>query len=71
MREAMKAVLNYGFDVMRLHSVEAIMDPANTASAHVAERNHFGKEGHFKENEFWNGAFLDTVFYSLLRTGRP
>ena len=70
MQEAVAAVLDYGFEVLRLHSVEAVMDPANAASARVAERNHFVKEGHFRESESWDGKFLDTAVYSLLRTAK-
>lgn len=70
MQEAVQAVLDYGFDVLQLHSVAAVMAPENTASARVAERNGFVKEGHFRQNEFWNGRFTDAVFYALLRTDR-
>jgi len=66
MQEALAAALRYGFEVMQLHSVEAITDPANVASAQVLKRAGFVQEGHFKENEYWDGKFLDTVFYSLL-----
>lgn len=64
--EAIKAVIAYGFDVMKLHSIEAIIDPDNIASATVLEKNGFVKEAHLRENEFYNGKFLDTVIYSLL-----
>jgi ribosomal-protein-alanine N-acetyltransferase len=64
--EAIKAVVTYGFDQMRLHSIEAIIDPDNTASAAVLQKNGFEKEAHLKENELFNGKFLDTVIYSLL-----
>jgi ribosomal-protein-alanine N-acetyltransferase len=65
--EAIKAVVAYGFDEMQLHSIEAIIDPENAASATVLEKNGFEKEAHLKENEFFNGKFLDTVIYSLLK----
>ncbi len=65
--EAIKPVLAYGFEDMQLHSIEAIIDPGNTGSAMVLEKNGFVKEAHLKENEFYNGRFLDTVIYSLLR----
>jgi len=65
--EAIKAVVAYGFDEMQLHSIEAIIDPDNVASAAVLEKNGFEKEAHLKENEFFNGKSLDTVIYSLLK----
>ncbi|MGV3696795.1 GNAT family N-acetyltransferase [Flavobacterium sp.] len=65
--EAIKAVLEYGFDQMNLHSIEAIIDPGNIASERVLQKNGFVKEAHILENGLWNGKFFDTVIYSLLR----
>lgn len=64
--EAVKEAVNYGFQVMKLHSIEAIIDPDNDGSAKVLEKNGFVKEAHLKENEFFEGRFLDTVIYSIL-----
>ena len=64
--EAIKAVIKYGFETMKLHSIEAVIDPENLASAKVLEKNGFVKEAHLKENEFFDGRYLDSVIYSLL-----
>lgn len=64
--EAIAKVLEYGFEVIKLHSIEAIIDPENEASAKVLEKNNFVKEAHLKENEFYNGRFIDSVIYSRL-----
>lgn len=64
--EAIQLLVDYGFNEMNMHSLEAIIDPKNTASARVLEKNNFVKEAHFKENEFYDGKFLDAVVYSLL-----
>lgn len=64
--EAIKEVVHYGFETMQLHSIEAVIDPENYASAKVLEKNKFVKEAHFKENEFYEGRFLDSVIYSKL-----
>ena len=66
MQEAVKAVLQYGFETMQLHSVEANVNPANAASIKLLERSGFLREAHFKENYFYNGRFLDSLIYSLL-----
>ena len=66
MQEALIAVINFGFHDMKLHSIEAVIDPENTASAKLLERNNFVKEAYFKENCFFEGKFLDSVHYSLL-----
>ena len=65
--EAIELIVEYGFNKMNMHSLEGIIDPANTASARVLEKNGFVKEAHFIENEFYDGKFLDCVIYSLLK----
>ena len=64
--EAIACVVQYGFREMKLHSIEAIIDPQNVASGRVLEKNGFVKEAHLRENEFWQGKFLDTVIYSVI-----
>lgn len=68
--EAIRSTVNYGFDVMHLNSIEAIIDPENLASEKVLQKNGFVKEAHILENEFFEGQFLDTVIYSLLKRNR-
>lgn len=64
--EAIEVAITYGFESMKLHSIEAVIDPDNYPSARVLEKNNFVKEAHFKEYEYYNGRFLDTVIYSLI-----
>lgn len=71
MQEAVAAALAYGFNQMQLHSIEAHIDPANSASEHLLLRNGFVREAYFRENYYYNGAFLDTAVYSLLHTPAP
>lgn len=68
MQEAIHAVLQYGFSIMKLHSIEANVNPANEASIKILERNHFIREGYFKENFYYNGRYLDSAIYFLLKT---
>ncbi|HSC37593.1 MAG TPA: GNAT family protein, partial [Chitinophagaceae bacterium] len=70
MQEAMEKVLDYGFSVIGLHSVEANVNPDNEASIRILEKNHFVREAYFKENYYYNGVFKDSVIYSLLTPGR-
>lgn len=67
--EAIQLMIDYGFKNMKMHSLEAIIDPENSASARVLEKNGFVKEAHFKENEFFNGKFIDSAIYSLIEKG--
>lgn len=64
--EALQKVVEYGLKQMQLHSIEAILDPENKGSEKVLLKNGFVKEGHFIENEYYEGRFLDTLIYSLL-----
>lgn len=64
--EVVQLLIDYGFNHMKMHSLEAVIDPENHASARVLEKNNFVKEAHFIENEFYNGKFLDAAVYSLL-----
>jgi len=64
--EALAKVVEYGFKEMKLHSIEAILDPENIGSEKVLLKNGFVKEAHLIENEFYEGRFLDTMIYSIL-----
>lgn len=70
MQEALSEVVNYGFKVMKLHSIEANVNPENTASIKLLERNGFSREAYYKENYFFNGKFIDTAIYSLLEKNK-
>jgi len=65
--EAIKAIVEYGFSEMGLHSVEAVIDPENFASEKALLKNGFVKEAHILENECFEGKFWDTVIYSMLK----
>ncbi len=66
MQEAITPVLEYGFKTMKLHSIEANVNPNNLSSIKLVERNNFVREAYFTGNYFYNGKFLDSAIYSLL-----
>ncbi|MBS1729751.1 MAG: GNAT family N-acetyltransferase [Bacteroidetes bacterium] len=68
--EALHLVIDYGFSIMKLHSIEARINPQNLASRRVLEKQGFQQEGFFKENYYFNGNFLDTAVFSLLQSSR-
>ena len=70
MCEAIKEVVRYGFDEMKLHSVEGRIDPQNIASGKVLEKAGFVREAYFKENYYLRGGFADTAVYSILTPHR-
>jgi ribosomal-protein-alanine N-acetyltransferase len=67
-QEALERILDFAFNTLNFHSLEAIIDPYNTASEKILEKNGFVKEAHFKENYFLDGQFLDSGVYSLLKS---
>lgn len=70
MSECMSAVLDYGFGVMKLHSILANTSPDNIASHRLLEKHGFVREGYFKENYFYNGKFTDSAMYGLIEKNR-
>lgn len=66
MQEALTRIIRYGFETLKLHSIEAVTDPENYASWKLLEKNGFIREGHFKEDCYWQGKYLDSFVYSLL-----
>jgi ribosomal-protein-alanine N-acetyltransferase len=67
MREALQAILAYGFSELELHSVEAIIDEDNIASGNVLEDAGFRKEARFIEDFFYNDQYRNSVHYGLLQ----
>lgn len=65
-KEALLKIIGYGFNEMKLHSIEARINPQNIASALLLKNTGFVKEAYFKEDFYFNGAFDDTEVYSLL-----
>ena len=67
MQEALSALLRYAFSEMKLHRMEADVDPRNERSIRTLERLGFQKEGYLRERWKVNGEIQDALFYGLLR----
>lgn len=67
MREAVRETLRFGFETLALHSIEAIVDAENVASARLLEDAGFRQEAYFREDFLWNGVFRNSIHYGLLR----
>lgn len=66
MEEAVAAAIDYGFNKMKLHSIQANINPGNSASGGLLEKLGFVREAYFKEDYYFRGRFLDSAIYSLL-----
>ena len=67
MKEALLATLEYGFNTLMLHSIEARINPLNKSSEALLISTGFIKEAYFKEDYFFRGKFGDTAVYSKLK----
>ena len=67
MKEALASVIEAGFNLLKLHTIEAQINPENIASAQILTGAGFIKEAHFKENYFFNNAFSDTAVYTRFK----
>ena len=67
MREALSALLDFGFQKLDLNRVEADIDPRNLASAKLLDRLGFQKEGFLRERWIVEGEISDTALYGLLK----
>jgi [ribosomal protein S5]-alanine N-acetyltransferase len=65
-REALEALLAFAFDELRLHRIEADVDPRNGRSLHTLERLGFRREGYLPERYFVGGELQDSVLLGLL-----
>lgn len=68
MSETLKRMILFGFNDLKLHSIEANVNPLNNNSIKLLEKNGFKKEAYFKENYLYCGKYLDSIIYSLLET---
>jgi [ribosomal protein S5]-alanine N-acetyltransferase len=68
MNEVMKPLIEFGFNELQLHSIEANVNPENEASKKLLLKNGFVQEAYFKENYYSNGKFLDSMIFSLVNT---
>jgi ribosomal-protein-alanine N-acetyltransferase len=67
MREAMSAVLSYGFTTLELHRIEAIIDIQNVRSKTLLEKLGFTYEGNLRQRYYMDGRFEDEHYFGLLK----
>ncbi|HEX2683078.1 MAG TPA: GNAT family protein, partial [Ferruginibacter sp.] len=66
MKEAVKAVVDHGFNIIKLHSIEGHINPVNLVSGIVLEKCGFTREAYFRENFYFRGKFFDSAVYCRL-----
>ncbi len=66
MTEANAPIIKYGFETLKLHRIEALVEPKNIASIKLIEKLGMEKEGFLKEHYCKNGVFEDSLIYAVL-----
>lgn len=66
MREALRAVLAYGFAERRLNRIEAVVHPQNRRSIALLSALGFVQEGTLREGGYWSGRHHDLLQFGLL-----
>lgn len=66
--EALGTLIQFAFDTMGLHRLEADVDPHNERSQRVLERQGFRREGYLRERWHHLGQIHDAIFLGLLRS---
>jgi RimJ/RimL family protein N-acetyltransferase len=64
--EAARALIEVGFDRLRLHRISARTGSDNVASWRLMEKLNMRREAHFKESHMINGQWRDEVIYAVL-----
>lgn len=64
--EASALMLNFSFHDLGLHRVQAACGPNNHASQRLLARLGFMPEGRLRDHVFTNGAWRDSLLYSIL-----
>jgi RimJ/RimL family protein N-acetyltransferase len=64
--EAVERLLQFAFDDLQLHRIEADVDPRNARSIALLERMGFRREGLLRERWHVGGEIADGAFYGLL-----
>jgi [ribosomal protein S5]-alanine N-acetyltransferase len=65
--EAVEAIVNFGFETLGLHSIEAKVDPNNRGVLHILSHLGFVREAHFKDRIYYKGEFRDMSVYTCFK----
>jgi ribosomal-protein-alanine N-acetyltransferase len=68
MTEALTAIIQFGFEHIHLHRIEAQVAYPNLASARLLEKLGFQEEGRLRDRQYANNQFVDEVIFALINT---
>ena len=65
--EALKSIVDFGFNNLEINRIEAEVMTGNSASERILLKLGFTKEGTLKQWLYWNENHYDMIMYSLLK----
>ena len=68
--EAIKVCVEYGFNQLKVHRIEAGVEPGNIASETVLQKIGFTREGLLREKRFYKEKYQSLIMYGLLKTDK-
>ncbi len=66
MTEAVSAVIEYGFNQLKLHRIEALVGSYNLPSLKILEKHNFVREGLLRQHYYMFDEYLDSIVFSKL-----
>ena len=66
MTQAAPVIINYAFNEMDIHRIEAVVEDGNDDSAKLLKKLNFNYEGTLVDSEIKNGQFISLQYWALL-----
>lgn len=66
--EAVRLLIEYGFDKLKLHRIMLHVFSTNLRAMHVYKKNGFQQEGVLREAAFIEGCWRDVIVFGLINT---
>lgn len=67
MSEALRSIISYGFEEMKLNRVDALVYIQNDRSIHLLQNLGFNKEGILRDYFYLDGKFYDHYLFAILK----
>lgn len=67
MAEAVSAIIEYGFNTLKLQRIEALVGSDNIPSLKIIENNYFVKEGLLRNHYLIDNKYEDSIMFSILQ----
>ena len=70
MSEALKSILNFGFQELNLNRIQTTVVPENASSVKLLEKLGFKMEGQMESSVFFNNNYHDELMFALLNASQ-